>query len=347
MEARLTSGPPPMLERAVLWLVPPVVREEVAGDLWERYCSPLQYLIDAIKALPWIVASQARRATQIPLFLLLALMVLASHGGLEPDRGTVAGVPIAARALVATLAVLAAFVLRNAYRPSDNWTAVRALGDATWLLAALLASQAALALLAAAGVLDPTWRLPLGWLAGGFVFYSVVMLLLRTELDSVDSKLRGQPRDAAAQAAALRQGLRLRLKLEATALSALALAMAWYALRASPVVAGVFGLWAALTLGFVVWRLHGHGRREFDGGRDACLAELVRQRDAGRPAWWYFAPLFFGLGWNTVAFGVGTAQPAIIVLGVGACALLGAMIVRLGAWRKRQLGERIAELERL
>src|SRR5688572_19374733 len=35
VEPGVSHGPPPALERAVLWLVPPLVREEVAGDAWE------------------------------------------------------------------------------------------------------------------------------------------------------------------------------------------------------------------------------------------------------------------------------------------------------------------------
>jgi len=348
MEAGLSSGPPRALERAVLWMVPPLVREEIAGDFWERYRSPLQYLADAAKALPYIVLSQARRATQMPLFLLLALTILAAHGGLEPDRGTVAGVPIALRALVATLAVLAALMLRNAYRPSEAWSAVRAIGDVVWLLIALLASQAALALLASAGLLDPSWRLPLGWLVGGFAFYSVVMLLLRAELEAVDPGVRERSQDVAAGIASLRRGLRLRLVFETAALGVLAAASGGYALFSSPVVALVAGLWAVVTLALIAWRLRRAGRQPTAECRAAFIAELTRQRDAGRAAWWwYFVPLFAGLAWNTIAFGVGAAQPAIAVVGSGACALLAAMIVQLGIWRKRKLGERIAELESL
>ena len=52
MEARLNAGPPRMLERAIERLIPPLVREEVAGDLWERFRSPARYVADAAAALP-------------------------------------------------------------------------------------------------------------------------------------------------------------------------------------------------------------------------------------------------------------------------------------------------------
>ena len=39
MEPRLNAAPPAVLERAVTRLIPPAAREEVAGDLYERFRS--------------------------------------------------------------------------------------------------------------------------------------------------------------------------------------------------------------------------------------------------------------------------------------------------------------------
>ena len=125
-------GPPAVLERAVLWLVPPQVREEVAGDLAERYRGPASYLADLAGTLPYVVWSQVRRGTDPALFLLIAFTLVASLGGLEPDRG-LGGVPVPPRALAAALPCLAVLLLRNGYRSDESWSGLRAAGDVAWL----------------------------------------------------------------------------------------------------------------------------------------------------------------------------------------------------------------------
>ena len=81
MEARLNAGPPRMLERAIEHLIPPLVREEVTGDLCERFRSPVRYVADAAAALPYLIVSQIKRATNGPAFALLAFTIFASFGG--------------------------------------------------------------------------------------------------------------------------------------------------------------------------------------------------------------------------------------------------------------------------
>src|ERR1700751_4905273 len=86
------EGPPPLLERAVLLLLPPASRETVGGDLCELYRSPLQYGWQAATALPFVIISQARRNANWPVLGLQGLILyacfhglLALNGGHGPD----------------------------------------------------------------------------------------------------------------------------------------------------------------------------------------------------------------------------------------------------------------------
>ncbi len=57
----MKSGPTRTAERMVSALLPPSRRQEVLGDLHERYRSPSQYALDALKTVPFVLLSQLRR----------------------------------------------------------------------------------------------------------------------------------------------------------------------------------------------------------------------------------------------------------------------------------------------
>jgi len=67
--------PSRVLEAIVGLLTPPVCREIVLGDLYERYRSPLHYISDAWYAIPCVVYSRVRR-TADPGVLLMDAMLL-------------------------------------------------------------------------------------------------------------------------------------------------------------------------------------------------------------------------------------------------------------------------------
>jgi hypothetical protein len=74
----MPSGPPKILEELAKALIPPACREEVLGDLYERYKSPLQYLADLLSTLPFVVLSRIIRTTDIRLLVMDALLVYGS-----------------------------------------------------------------------------------------------------------------------------------------------------------------------------------------------------------------------------------------------------------------------------
>jgi len=62
-------------------LLPPACREEVLGDLHERYSGRLAYLADACSAVPCVIWSRIRRTTDPQVLLMEALALYLSFVG--------------------------------------------------------------------------------------------------------------------------------------------------------------------------------------------------------------------------------------------------------------------------
>jgi hypothetical protein len=346
MEPGLKAAPPPVLERLVWHLLPPVVREEVAGDLWERFRSPLRYVTDAAITLPFLIVSQARRQTNGPLFLLQGFTLFLSLGGLEvASRMRIE--PMGLRALIATVAALAALLLRTAYRPSNAWTGARALGDLAWVLGAILVSQAV------TWLVDPFLCVRFGWLIAGLVLGLTMLLVLRSGTDLVTNAAR---RDSIEQDyEAFRRRVRIKNNLEMSLfLPLLALAFLWAATRAnSLLVASITFAWTSLTLIAIAASFDGRPRRMpalLDEGAQIAFyrAQVVRQRCVIGLTWWcYFVPQFAGVGINLVLRSLWAGYPMVALSGSLGMAVLAVLIARANLDRRRQLGSKIAALDQL
>ncbi|HMI96754.1 MAG TPA: hypothetical protein VK479_09605, partial [Micropepsaceae bacterium] len=83
----MESRPPALIDRAVRLLIPPASREAVVGDLWERYASPLQYLFEALRILPYLIVSQIRRNSNIPLLGIAGFSLFVGFGGFAAGAG--------------------------------------------------------------------------------------------------------------------------------------------------------------------------------------------------------------------------------------------------------------------
>jgi hypothetical protein len=158
MEAR----PPVLIDHVVHALIPPAARECVIGDLWERYRSPQQYAWEALKVMPYVVASQIRRTCNLPMLALQALTFFICFGGLAVNLRPL-DIPYWLRASVPTMAAVIALLLRDAYRQSGQHPARRAALDVATAVSFVLASQAqaVLFVLSANGVLSPDFVLTL------------------------------------------------------------------------------------------------------------------------------------------------------------------------------------------
>jgi hypothetical protein len=74
----MPDGPSKKLEALAGLLIPPACREEVLGDLYERYRSPGRYLFDAFATAPFVIVSRIRRTTDPPVLIMQALLLYAA-----------------------------------------------------------------------------------------------------------------------------------------------------------------------------------------------------------------------------------------------------------------------------
>ena len=75
----MLPGPPKALERFVGLLLPPACREEVLGDLCEKYETPRQYVATAARVVPSIILSRIRRTTDLQLLVIEASVLYGSY----------------------------------------------------------------------------------------------------------------------------------------------------------------------------------------------------------------------------------------------------------------------------
>jgi hypothetical protein len=150
MEAR----PPVLIDRIARALIPPAAREAIVGDLWERYRSPLNFLSEALKVMPHVVASQIRRTFNLPMLGIQAFAFFWAFGGFVVNAAPL-DVPRWLRAAIPTVAAMIALVLRDAYRQTEQDPTRRAGLDVATAVAFVVASQVALLGLSVNGVLSP------------------------------------------------------------------------------------------------------------------------------------------------------------------------------------------------
>ena len=74
----VTSGPSKIAEAIVRFFTPPACREYVLGDLHERYVSPKQYTMDAVRTVPLVILSRIRRTTDPQVLLMEAFALYMS-----------------------------------------------------------------------------------------------------------------------------------------------------------------------------------------------------------------------------------------------------------------------------
>jgi hypothetical protein len=75
----MRTVPPKSLEKLVGFLIPSACREEVLGDLHERFQSTPRYVVDALTTVPLVVLSRIRRTTDAVVFLMEAIVLYSSY----------------------------------------------------------------------------------------------------------------------------------------------------------------------------------------------------------------------------------------------------------------------------
>lgn len=90
------NRPPASLEAFFARLIPPACREEVLGDLCEKYRSPFQYFFLAARTIPFVIVSRLRRISGPVLSLTDPVLIYGGflleawigHALLRPDPAT-------------------------------------------------------------------------------------------------------------------------------------------------------------------------------------------------------------------------------------------------------------------
>jgi hypothetical protein len=122
----IPSGPPKKLETFVGLWIPPACREEVLGDLHEKYTGPWQYIALAMCVVPFVILSRICRTTDTLILLTEALLIYGSFlaGEWYTDKTLLAGRWGLWRLAIPTVVNLSALILERAW---DLKTSPRAL----------------------------------------------------------------------------------------------------------------------------------------------------------------------------------------------------------------------------
>ncbi len=178
----MPGGPSKIVEAIVSLLVPPACREEIVGDLHERFESSLQYVVDALNTVPLVVASRMRRVTdpQVLLTQICALYISFLGAAWFESNWVQNGIFLRERWSFSRLAIPVAMaviglVLDDTYanpmrQPSLNVVRAPLLG-----LVLALASQELLRI-DTTGVAIPRWILLYGCAAGSLLSSGIRML---------------------------------------------------------------------------------------------------------------------------------------------------------------------------
>ena len=326
MEAGALSGPSPGLEKIVLGLIPPAARESVAGDLWEMYRGPWQYLRDALGAVVFIVVSQARRNLNPPVLALKGVLLFSLLEGFSIG-------PLLAA--IVTAAALTLLALAGAYqtggRPSPRLAmveAVLAAGGAAEVMGLMVAHA-----------IKPNWAE-----APYFIFlgpWMVPFLCMLRPAVILWGDRGHRPLIQEMTLAEVRADYRRfeRRVAKHNALEILALGGAVLIFARMPLGATIY-LRGALSLGGRGVAVPAPEHANFAAMRALFQEQLARQHRVRCFVWWlWFLPLVLAL-----QAGFSAARPLSLVTGLAAALLFGFFIESLNRERRGRVQEEIGGL---
>ena len=252
---RLTdSGPSKTAEALVALLVPPACREEVIGDLHERFKSPLQYAADVLRTVPLVILSRVSRTADPQILLIQAFALYVSFLGAAwlKDRAVLGNRWGLLRLAIPAAMAMLGLILDDTYANPGRRSAPRlARGP---LLGVVLA-------VASQGMLwmgNPDLAIP-RWIA----FYgSAMVLLLSSAVRMLFPPVTGQLLGANAPAFWLKQagGSResppgiIRVFTPIVAVMALVIVCTWITTGRSVPPKGIVTLLASLVVGYQLLR---------------------------------------------------------------------------------------------
>jgi hypothetical protein len=171
----METHPPKLIEGIVGALIPPACREHVLGDLYERYTSRAQYILDAAATLPFVIASQVRRSFNIQLFFSQACVIYLAFGGasLATGRANLYDMQALVPPAIVIGILLLALVFCDAYADPQNRSPRRVYFEVLFALSCAYGGEVAIRFF------DPEWALPMGVMLAGSAVCAPMLLMLR------------------------------------------------------------------------------------------------------------------------------------------------------------------------
>jgi hypothetical protein len=141
---RAKAGPSKAAEALVAMVLPPACREEVLGDLYERYGGPARYGVEALRTIPMVIGSRIARTADPQVLLIQAFALYVSFlGAARWQSSTILVEPwgLLRLAIPAAMAI-AGMVFEDAYaRPGRRSALKLSRGPAVGLGLALLSQE--------------------------------------------------------------------------------------------------------------------------------------------------------------------------------------------------------------
>ncbi len=353
MESRphVEACPPALIELAVRLLVPPAAREHVLGDLAERYSSPGQYLVEAARTLPFVVASQIRRTSPFAMWPMVALMLTSGFGAGANGSWLRGAIP--------ALATMIGFMFRDAYRVPDlQHTWRQGLVDATVAAAGAVLSQAVVA------AARPEWlAAPAGVAGGGIVL--AMLYVLRVQNPPGRSSRPVPTADGAvmtfeqlrSEVALFDRSMRRGASIEIVTGYVMVPVFAALALFASPLFVRIGAGLTVAGIFFVVWYIRRRLKAAVPVHRDADFAatlagyraRLEHHHDAMRTLWlWYLLPIGIGPAAIFGAAAMAASRPAADAIGpVITFVVIWVSVAWSAGLKARALRRRMTAIERV
>jgi hypothetical protein len=219
----MDAGPPKALEIALGILIPPACREEVIGDLHERYRSLGHYLLEVVHTVPLVIASRIRRTSDPQVMVMQALAAYLSFLGAAwlRDRALLDEPWGLMRLAIPAAMILVGLILDDAYSKPGKRTPLQLVRGPVLGVALAFASQALMPLPMAISFLGCTMSLPLTS-AVRVLFPPVTDQLEGVSAPAIWLKRQGEPVDISPGVVSV---------LKAVALVVLAIVAAWISLR--------------------------------------------------------------------------------------------------------------------
>ena len=328
-----------------------MVRESIVGDLVERYRSPLQFAVEALRVLPFVIVGQFRRSTEAPMLMLQVFILLACLGGFHPRHDAA---PFWAVSGIPAVVAFVVLVMRDVYRTQEQRTTRRAIMDTVIAAGAMAGVEGMIFLLAQAGLVQSSWVLDKGFSILGTLSLPVLCVLRVSPALGRDDR---RPSDLASEDAIVddyqrfARGVRWRNRVEAGACLVTAAMTAYVVVQTKPWVAPLSWLMFTGFISIGVYLLMRGSAKALPAGAqidELCglyAQELKRQhRLRSFMWWWWLNPLFAGLITNFVMVGARHSDAYPVLMGLGFIYLLGYAIHHLNVSRGRSVAGRIRAL---